>query len=355
MSLFVDVNWLRGDFTLSCREYFPAEGVTAFFGRSGCGKTSLLRIIAGLEKVPGADVLFRGQVWQRGKQFLPPEKRRIGLVFQEHSLLPHLSVKANLLYGWQRTAQAERHVQLDDVVGMLDIAELLGRSIDQLSGGQRQRVALGRALMASPQLLLLDEPLAALDTQTKREIFPFLSRLAQQAGVPMILVTHAPDEVQRLADHVAFMGQGVVDELCTLQQAMTKIDSPLFHDEGPSSVLEGELGAADEHGLCLFGSEGAKLQVQASGMTTVGRTRLRVLARDVSVALDDPLRISIRNHLKVVIVGIHELPGNRLLITTRLQEGQTLLIEITAWSAEQLALRPGLEVYALIKSVALIR
>jgi molybdate transport system ATP-binding protein len=355
MSLFVDVNWQRGDFTLRCREHFSADNVTAFFGRSGCGKTSLLRIIAGLEKVGGAEVVFRDQVWQRGKQFLPPEKRRVGLVFQEHSLLPHLSVKANLLYGWQRTPQAERHVQIADVIGMLDIEELLGRSIDQLSGGQRQRVALGRALMASPQLLLLDEPLAALDTQTKREIFPFLSRLAQQVGVPMILVTHAPDEVQRLADHVAFMGHGLVDELCTLQQAMAKIDSPLFHDEGPSSVLEGELGVADEHGLCVFGSEGARLQVQASGVVSVGRTRLRVLARDVSVALDDPVRISIRNHLKVNIVSIHALPENRLLITTRLQDGQALLIEITAWSAEQLELRPGLEVYALIKSVALLR
>jgi molybdate transport system ATP-binding protein len=241
------------------------------------------------------------------------------------------------------------------VVDMLGLETLLQRDVAQLSGGQRQRVALGRALLSSPQLLLLDEPLAALDTQTKREIMPFLSKLAQQSGVPVVLISHAPDEVQRLADRVVFMHNGAITAIEDLQQALARPDSPLFDDEGPASVLEGELSQPDEHGMRLFGQQHSRLRVQTSAVEEQGRIRLRVLARDVSVALDDPARISIQNHLKVVIRQLHELPGHRLLLSTSLRDGQTLLIEITPWSAQQLDLQPGQEVYALIKSVALIR
>jgi molybdate transport system ATP-binding protein len=244
---------------------------------------------------------------------------------------------------------------------MLGLETLLQRRVDQLSGGQAQRVALGRALLCSPQLLLLDEPLAALDTQTKREIMPFLSRLASESAVPIVLITHSPEEVQRLADRVVFMRNGVIDEICDLQQAMARPDSPLFADEGPASVLTGVLSDTDEQGVRSFGVENARLFVQ-SPSSDVGQqsslssnTRLRVLARDVSVALDDPQRISIRNHLQVVIQQIHELPDNRLLLTTRLADGQHLLIEITRWSALQLQLHTGQTVWALIKSVALVR
>jgi len=354
MSLQVHTNWQRGDFLLQCKHVLPTEGVTALFGRSGCGKTSLLRIIAGLEKVPGAALTFRDQLWQQGKHFVPPEKRRIGLVFQEHSLLPHLSVRGNLLYGWQRTPAAQRRLQPDAVISMLEIEGLLSRSVDQLSGGQRQRVALGRALLSSPQLLLLDEPMAALDSQAKREILPFLARLARDTDVPMLLVTHAPDEVQRLADSVVFMSHGSIDEICSLQQAMAKPDSPLFADEGPASVLEGELAETDEHGLCVFGAAGSQLFVQAPNTRATGKTRIRVLARDVSVALDNPSRISIQNHLEVSILSVHELAQGRILLSTALTDGQTLLIEITQRALQQLEIKIGQTVWALIKSVAIV-
>ena len=361
MNLQIKAQLQRGDFRLDVDTRWPAQGVTALFGRSGCGKTTLLRIIAGLERVRGAQVWFGDECWQNDSQWVAVEKRRLGLVFQEASLLPHLSVTGNLLYGYKRTPSTLRRLQLPEVSAMLGLESLLSRPVDALSGGQKQRVALGRALLCSPQLLLLDEPLVALDTQTKREIMPFLSRLAQASGIPMVLITHAPDEVQRLADRVMFMCDGRVDDLCTLQQAMAKPDSPLFADEGPSSVLEGELGIADEHGARLFGPEGSQLRVQAPDdantctQTSTGTTRLRVLARDVSVALDDPARISIRNHLVVTIRQLHDLPGNRVLLDTFMQDGQTLLIEITPWSAQQLALAAGQRVFALIKSVALMR
>lgn len=355
MSLQIRAQLQRGEFRLDVDTRWPAQGVTALFGRSGCGKTTLLRVIAGMERVRGAEVWFGDQCWQSDSHWLPVEKRRLGLVFQEASLLPHLSVTGNLLYGYKRTPPTLRRLQLPEVSAMLGLESLLSRPVDQLSGGQKQRVALGRALLCSPQLLLLDEPLAALDTQTKREIMPFLSRLAQASGIPMMLITHTPDEVQRLADRVVFMRNGRIDELCSLQQALAKPDSPLFADEGPSSVLEGSLGTADEHGMRLFGPEGSQLRVQASDDTDMGPTRLRVLARDVSVALDDPARISIRNHLVVTIRQLHELPDNRVLLDTTLQDGQTLLIEITPWSAQQLALSAGQRVFALIKSVALMR
>lgn len=355
MTIKVRAQLQRGDFRLDVDTFWPAQGVTALFGRSGCGKTTLLRIIAGLERVRGAQVSFGDECWQDDSQWLPVEKRRLGLVFQEASLLPHLTVTGNLLYGYQRTPASLRRLQLPEVSAMLGLESLLSRPVGELSGGQKQRVALGRALLCSPRLLLLDEPLAALDTQTKREIMPFLSRLAQASGIPMVLITHAPDEVQRLADRVVFMRDGRVDELCSLQQALAKPDSPLFADEGPSSVLEGELGAADEHGTRLFGPEGSQLRVQAPDDTDTGPTRLRVLARDVSVALDDPARISIRNHLIVTIRQLHALADNRVLLDTVMQDGQTLLIEITPWSAQQLALATGQRVFALIKSVALMR
>ena len=355
MTLAVRACLDRVGFTLDVDIELPLEGVTSLFGRSGCGKTTLLRIIAGLEKVRGAEVRFGRQIWQQGRHFVPLHRRRIGLVFQEHSLLPHLSVHGNLLYGYKRTPKDLQRLHLREATDMLGIGDLLDRPIDQLSGGQRQRVSLGRALLTSPQLLLLDEPLAALDTQTKREIMPFLSRMASEAGVPIVLVTHAPDEVERLADRVVFMRDGRVDRSEPLRQALARPDSPLFADEGAASVLEGALGPANERGLRPFGSEGSRLWLLSGGTAPDGQTtRVRILARDVSLALDDPCRISIQNHLKVRVERVDKPRGGRCVVATRTADGQLLLSEVTPWAVDQLALQPGTAVYALIKSVALM-
>jgi molybdate transport system ATP-binding protein len=355
MSLAVRARLDRGSFTLDVDIEVPREGVTSLFGRSGCGKTTLLRIIAGLEKVRGAEVRFGQQVWQQERIFVPLHRRRIGLVFQEHSLLQHLSVQGNLLYGYRRTPNELRRLHLREATDMLGIGDLLDRSIDQLSGGQRQRVSLGRALLTSPQLLLLDEPMAALDTQTKREIMPFLYRMASEAGVPIVLVTHAPDEVERLADRVVFMREGRAECIEGLREALARPDSPLFADEGAASVLEGALGPANEHGLRPFGPEGARLWLPNGGTAPAGQaTRVRILARDVSLALDDPRRISIQNHLKVRVDRIDAPSAGRRVVATSTADQQLLLAEVTPLAVEQLGLRPGVEIFALIKSVALV-
>lgn len=353
MSLRVRTTLQREGFTLDIDTALPLDGVTALFGRSGCGKTTLLRVIAGLERVPGSEVIFGDQVWQQGKVFVPLHRRRIGLVFQEHSLLGHLNVRGNLLYGYTRTPSNERRLHPDQVLEMLDIAELIDRPVDQLSGGQRQRVSLGRALLTSPCLLLLDEPLSALDTQTKREIMPFLSRLASDAGVPIVMVTHAPDEVERLADRVAFMHAGRIERLETLREAIARPDSPLFDDEGATSVLEATPGEIGRNGLQAFGPEHARLWIQSEASNHRPQ-RLRILARDVSLALDAPERISIQNRLAVTIERIDPPRRHKVLVATRLADGQLLLSEITPWAAQELGLAPGMQVWALVKSVALM-
>jgi molybdate transport system ATP-binding protein len=355
VSLAVRARLRRGGFELNVDVAFPRQGVTALFGRSGCGKTTLLRVIAGLERARNAEVTFDGEIWQQGRRFVPLHKRALGLVFQEHSLLPNLTVRRNLLYGYARTPAAQRRLHLSETVEMLEIGSLLDRPIDRLSGGERQRVSLGRALLTSPRMLLLDEPLAALDVQTKREIMPFLARLASDAGVPILLVTHAADEVERLADRVAFMGDGRIDRIEPLQAALSRPDSPLFADEGPASIFEGALGPAEHHGLCPFEAPAARLWIPAAdSMDTGAPIRVRILARDVALALDDPRDISIRNRLRVTIEQIAPLPGNRMLVTTHTADGARLLAEVTPWAVQQLRLEPGRSVVALIKSVALM-
>jgi molybdate transport system ATP-binding protein len=355
VSLVVRARLHRGSFELNVDVAFALQGVTALFGRSGCGKTTLLRVIAGLERARNAEVTFDGEIWQQGRRFVPLHKRRLGLVFQEHSLLANLTVRQNLLYGYERTPRPQRRQHLSETVEMLEIGGLLDRPIDRLSGGERQRASLGRALLTSPRMLLLDEPLAALDVQTKREIMPFLTRLASDAGVPIVLVTHAADEVERLADRVAFMEGGRIDRVESLQAAMSRPDSPLFADEGAASIFEGALGPAEHHGLCPFGSPTARLWIPASdSLDTAAPARVRILARDVALALDDPRDISIRNRLWVTIEQIVPLPGNRTLVTTRTADGARLLAEVTPWAVQQLCLEPGRSVVALIKSVALM-
>lgn len=356
MTLHIQAHLRHGnDFELKVDCQLPLHGVTALFGRSGCGKTTMLRIIAGLERVAGAQVRFGDQVWQHHKHFVPLHRRRIGLLFQEHSLLPHLSVRDNLLYGYKRTPAALRRLHPPEVTAMLDIDDLLERRIDQLSGGQRQRVSLGRVLLISPQLLLLDEPMAALDTQTKAEIMPFLSRMAAQAGVPIIMVSHAPEEVERLADRVIFMHNGQIQCIETLQQALARPDSPLFADTGAVSVLEGSLGYAEADGMRPFGPANARLWVPGPdpgpGRQSV---RLRVLAKDVSLSLVEPRQISIQNHLPVIIECVYPSENYRTLVACRTAEGQLLLAEVTPRAVDQLGLLAGQPIYALIKSVVLL-
>lgn len=359
MTLAIRARLKRSDFVMNVDVELPLNGVTSLFGRSGCGKTTLLRIVAGLEKVNDAEVCFGDQVWQRGHLFVPLHQRRIGIVFQEHSLLPHLSVRGNLLYGYKRTPESLRRLHLSDVTNMLGIDDLLDRPIDQLSGGQRQRVSVGRALLASPQLLLLDEPLSALDAQNKREIMPFLSRLAAESGVPIVMVTHSPDEVERLADHVVFMEEGQVKSLEALQKAVTRPDSPLFTDGGAVSVLKGSVLPEhtlpeDSDGLISFGNEHVQLLIQAGPELQGKPTRLRIRSRDVAIVRSPVEETSVLNQLPIIVERIDALRPGCVLVAGKLPDGQTLTAAITEYSRRKLSVECGQRVYALIKSVVLL-
>lgn len=354
MTLSVRARITRSNFVFDVDVDWPAEGVTVLFGRSGSGKTTLLRLIAGLERPSDARVSFRHEIWLNGRRWVPLHRRRIAMVFQEASLLPHLSVRENLLYGYKRTPITERKLHLDEVVRMLGIENLIGRNINQLSGGERQRVALGRALLTSPRLLLMDEPLSALDTQTKRDILPYFERLVEEADVPIVYVTHAPAEVERLADRVVFLRDGRIDRVEKLKHTLSRSDSPLFHDDGVVSVIKGQLGRK-EHGLTSFyvGQDCFWLSTPIYSDSVGKSQRLRILAKDIGIALSKPENTSLLNILSVTVQRIDPAREGHVLLGLRLSEGQNLFAEITAWSRDRLDLRKGLVVYAMIKTVAL--
>jgi molybdate transport system ATP-binding protein len=214
-------------FTLDIDVDLPAGGVTAVFGRSGSGKTTLLRCIAGLEQTLDGSLIVNGETWQDGSYRRPVHQRALGYVFQEARLFPHLSVAANLDFGRRRIAESERRVSLAQVVELLGIAHLLERRPERLSGGERQRVAIARALATSPRLLLMDEPLAALDQARKQEILPYLERLHDELAIPVLYVSHSPDEVARLADHIVLMEDGRAVAQGPLTETLARVDLPL--------------------------------------------------------------------------------------------------------------------------------
>ncbi|GAA3526369.1 molybdenum ABC transporter ATP-binding protein [Zobellella aerophila] len=343
----------RRNFVLDVDMELPLEGVTALFGPSGCGKTSLLRAMAGLERCRGR-LRLGEQCWQDDGYFMPTYKRELGYVFQEASLFAHLSVQGNLEYGWKRLPPAARTVAQADVIDWLGLAPLLKHRASELSGGQRQRVAIGRALLTSPRLLLLDEPLSALDRQAKREILPLLEGLAARTRVPIFYVTHAPEEVERLADRVVFMRDGQIRHIDSLRQALSRPDSPLFVDEGAVSIIEGTVGESLPDGRTPFTFNGLCLWLVKPLRQPVTRARLRILASDVSLSLHPLPDVSILNQLALTIIRVYPAREGRVLVAGKLADGQPLLAEISAYSAVLLGLAEGQQVYALIKAVALL-
>lgn len=356
MSLALRAIWQRGDFRLSIDSTLPVKGITALFGRSGCGKSSLLRLIAGLTKIPNASVFFQQQCWQDRRHFMPLAQRRIGLVFQQPGLLPHLSVQQNLLYGFQRAAPTQRRLQPELVQDLLDLQPLFKQAVSTLSGGQQQRLALGRALLTSPQLLLLDEPFAGLDNQSKAEILPFIRELVQHTGIPMLFVSHDTREVEKLADQLVLMADGQLQQQFSMQQALAQPDSPLFVDADAASVFFGVNGSADAFGRVPVYSNVANTNCQLwlghCNFATGTELRLRILAKDVSLALTPISDISIQNQLPATIQAILPHRGN-LLVHLTLADGQLLLSEITPYAAAQLRLTVGMQLTTLIKSLAL--
>lgn len=341
-------------FSLATELNVPARGVTALWGPSGCGKTTLLRAMAGL--LAGVDGYFRvaDEVWQDGRRGLPTHRRALAYVFQEASLFPHLSVRANLTYGMQRVPVGERRIAFDQVVSMMGLAPLLERGTLSLSGGERQRVAIGRALLASPRLLLMDEPLAALDRESKAEIFPFLERLHRELQIPVFYVSHAADEVARLADFLLVMAQGCIQASGPVGDMLTRLDLPLAYRSEAAAVIEVTVsGHDDRYHLTRLDFPGGCFTVPREALAIGSRVRLQVPARDVSITCEHQRGTSILNIFPVRVVALAEEGAARVML--RLDAGGIpLLSRVTLKSVKALGLVPGCRVFAQVKSVALL-
>ena len=340
-------------FTLDVDLALPGRGVTALFGHSGSGKTTLLRCIAGLECAPLGILKVNGEIWQNDSQWLPTHKRPIGYVFQETSLFPHLTVLNNLRYGMKRTAAAQR-LSLDLAIDLLGIGTLLDRKPDRLSGGERSRVGIARALAVSPRLLLMDEPLAALDFKRKQEILPYLERLHDELDIPVLYVSHAPDEVARLADHLVLLDDGHVVASGPLSETLARADLPPAFADDAGVVLATTISVHEDDNLTQLDFVDGSLHVGLRKESPGSRLRCRIHARDVSIALEKPRASSIVNILPATIsaIAVTDTPGHVLV---QMHVGSTpLLARITERSQRELGIAPGLPVWAQIKAVALL-
>lgn len=343
-----------GQFHLNLEFECPLQGVTALFGPSGCGKTTLLRAIAGLQRLHGT-LQVGDAIWQddASDRFLPTHQRPIGYVFQESNLFPHLNVRRNLEYGLQRISPAERQVAIEEAVHLLGISDLLRRLPDRLSGGQRQRVAIARALLTSPRLLLMDEPLAALDRQRKNEILPYLERLHEELAMPVLYVSHSADEIARLADHLVLIHDGRVRAAGPLTELHTRLDIARDAGNEADAIVQARVAEHDEeYQLSYLEAPGARFSVTRVPHPIGDAVRLRVLARDVSITLQQPTGTSILN---VFSARVQELTTDgKAQMLVRLDLGGTLLLaRITRKSAALLDLEPGKPIYAQVKAVAL--
>jgi molybdate transport system ATP-binding protein len=339
----------------------PPRGVTALYGPSGCGKTTLLRCIAGLNRVRDGHCRVNGELWQEGARlFVPTHRRALGYVFQEASLFPHLSVRANLSFGEPPAgAGVMAAIGWDEVVDLCGLAPLLERAPRDLSGGERQRVALGRALLSQPRLLLMDEPLSALDNAAKADILPFLERLRDRLSLPALYVTHDMTEVERLADHLALIDRGRVVAAGPLGQMQSDPALPLAAARGAAVTLEGTIAAIDEsYGLTTVAVSGGAFIAPGRIGPVGARRRLRVLAGDVSLALAPPGPSSILNVLPARVTSIKSVAANELVVVLGLGAdgaGDRILARVTRRSSERLGLSEGVGVHAQVKGVALSR
>ncbi len=344
----------RHDFTLSADLALPGHGVTALFGPSGCGKTTFLRVLAGLERAPSGFVAVGDETWQDDARglFVPTHRRALGYVFQEASLFDHLDVRANMEFGLRRTLPERRMFRTEEVADLLGIAALLDRPPAGLSGGERQRVAIARALLSAPRLLLMDEPLAALDLKRKREILPYLQRLHAELSIPVVYVSHAPGEVARLADHLVLLDDGRVVASGPLGETLARIDLPAAFSDNAGVVLDTMLASHEADHLSRLEFPGGHILVAQRPEPAGSRLRCRIYARDVSLALERPMGTSITNLLPATVLATaptHQ-PGHVLV---QMQVGESrLLARISERSRRELAVEPGLRLWAQIKAVA---
>jgi len=355
--LIVQLTKRRGEFLLDMDFSAPTPGITALFGRSGCGKSTAIALLAGLLSPDtgrvqiGDDVLFDGDRHIN----VAAHHRRVGVVFQEARLFPHRSVRGNLEYGARRLPRdLPRPARFDDVIGLLGLEALLTRRPHQLSGGERQRVALGRALLAQPRLLLLDEPLASLDAARRDEVMPYLEKLRDAFAIPMVYVSHQFDEVLRLASRVVLLdgGRTVADgDIATVSRhpQLRAIVGP----DAVGAVVSGTVERVDDTGLASLRIGDALLSAELDGATVGQRIQIQVLARDVIVATEAPRGLSVRNVVAARVVSITPDVGRAVLVELDIGRTATLLARITARASQELSLASEMQAWVLIKAVSL--
>ncbi|MFV8782608.1 molybdenum ABC transporter ATP-binding protein [Microbulbifer sp. SA54] len=358
-------------FVLNAEFDLPGRGVTGIFGPSGSGKSTLLRAIAGLQPAPGAVLTVNGETWQNGDKSLPTHKRPIGFVFQQPSLFPHLSVKGNLDFACRRADSPPAKAAIDDILELMGIGHLLRRSPAQLSGGEQQRIAIARALLIQPRLLLMDEPLSALDNMRKREILPYLETLHRTLDIPILYVTHAVDELARLADHLVLLDNGQVSASGPAIELISRSDFPVPVGDDIGVLLQAAVDEIDpQWQLARAVFDGGEIWLRDHGDPVGSQIRLRVLARDVSLSRTAVEDTSILNRLPVQVRKISADRDSAMALielaataqcrppdadTETADQPASLLARITRRSLEHLALKPGDQVWAQIKSVAIAR
>ncbi|PKU22843.1 molybdenum ABC transporter ATP-binding protein [Telmatospirillum siberiense] len=346
----------HGNFQLDLAFQSDGAKVTALFGRSGSGKTSVINMVAGLVRPDQGRVAVDGRVLFDGEKGidLPPPRRRVGYVFQEGRLFPHYTVRGNLTYGMERTPASERFIQFDQVIDVLGIGALLDRRPSRLSGGEKQRVAIGRALLSSPRLLLMDEPLAALDGARKDELLPFIALLPGQFGVPILYVSHAVDEVLRLADHLLLMNDGKLEDSGTVEDVMGRSGfAEVSGRRDPASIVTAMVTQHDRlHGTTHLSFPGGVIRVPLLSAPAGRKLRVRIDAGDVMLSLTRPTGLSVQNIFPARVVSLRHESG---LVDVGLDLGCMLHAQISEQAYADLGLNIGLPLYALVKTAAISR
>ena len=355
MNAFIKANFKVNypDFNFDVDLKLPTSGITVVFGPSGSGKTTLLRCLAGFEKSGSLEI--GGEVWQDKNKSIPVNQRAIGMVFQESRLFPHLKVRENLLYGYKRTPSDSRKLHLEEVVHVLALENLLERSIEKLSGGEKQRVALGRALLTSPKLLLMDEPLVALDAQRKVEILPFIRKIEQELSIPIIYVTHSMSEVLQLVDTMVILKEGKVIKSGPVEKVFSDIQlRDAIGDEHSGAILDTTvLGHDIEFGITRLDFMGQELSVPLQNTAPGQGLRVHIHSKDVSLATQPPEGLT--SVLNILKTKVKKIGGNAgYSVDIQLDAGRPLLATITRKSLCNLNLQPGQSIYALIKAIRMV-